>query len=111
MKTYLELHKLSQSKAHMNNMHVPSDIGRIPREIETKFAGFTADQYKNWVILYSIPSMYSILEGEHLQCWRHFVLACRLLCKRILTESDIILADAFLIRFVNECNKSMEREQ
>ena len=26
---------------------VPSDIGRIPRKIETGFSGFTADKFKN----------------------------------------------------------------
>ena len=57
----------------VNDMHVPSDIGRIPRKVETKFSGFTADQYKNWVILYSIPCLYGVLADEHIECWR---LAC-----------------------------------
>ena len=62
---------------------VPSDVGRIPRKIETGFSGFTADQFKNWVTLFSIPSLHGILNEEHLECWRHFVLACRLFCKTV----------------------------
>lgn len=79
--------------------NVPADIGRLPRKIETKFAGFTADQYKNWVMLYSIPCLHDILEEEHLECWRSLVLACRLLCKRAVLKSDITLADILLLKF------------
>ena len=35
----------------VNNINVPADLGRIPRKIETKFSSFTADQYKNWVMV------------------------------------------------------------
>ena len=41
-----------------DNVHAPADIGRIPRKIDTGFSGCTADQYKNWVTLYSIPCLY-----------------------------------------------------
>ena len=83
----------------MDNRYVPSDTGRIPRKIETKFSGFTADQYKNWVTLYSIPSLHGVLESEHLERWRHFVIACRLLCKCSISESDVTVADALLLQF------------
>ena len=39
----------------MNSMKIPTGIGRIPCKIETGFLGFTVDQSKNWVTLYSIP--------------------------------------------------------
>lgn len=32
-------------------------------------------------------------------CWRHFVLACRLLCKHKLSETEIELSDLLLLRF------------
>ena len=88
----------------VNDMNVPSDVGRIPRKIETKFSGFTADQYKNWVILYSIPCLHG-LEKEHIECWRHFVLACRLLCKQAISKSEVTLADLLLLKFLQhvEC--------
>ena len=63
------------------------------------FSGFTADQYKNWVILYSIPCLYGLLGDEHVECWRLFVLSCRLLCKRPITVSDVTLADLLLVQF------------
>ena len=84
---------------NVNRMVVPSDIGRIPRKIASSFSGFTADQFKNWTTIYSIPALYGILPSEHLQCWRHFVLACRILCKQSLSIADTRLADALLLQF------------
>ena len=39
------------------------------------------------------------MSSEHLECWRHYVLACRILCKQRLTKTDIELADHLLICF------------
>ena len=89
----------------VDSVYVPSDIGRIPRKIESGFAGFTADQFKNLVGIYSIPALYGILPPQHFECWRHFVLASRILCKQNLTKQDIILMDALLLQF---CNKTQQ---
>lgn len=51
----------------------PPDVGRIPNKIRFGFSSFTADQYKNWIIYYSLLALKDILSGEHLECWRHFV--------------------------------------
>lgn len=78
---------------------VPSDVGRIPRKIEANFSGFTADQFKNWIITYSIPCLHSVLPSAHLECWRFFVLACRIFCKYSLSMAEIHLVDALLLKF------------
>lgn len=39
---------------------VPSDVGRIPRKIETGFSGFTADQFKKWIVIFSIPALFGV---------------------------------------------------
>lgn len=83
----------------IDSFRVPSDIGRIPLKIESGFSGFKADQFKNWIIIYSIPALFDILPSEQLECWRHYVLACRILCKQCLSQNDIILADALLMQF------------
>lgn len=83
----------------MNIMKTPSYIGRIPRKLETGFAGFTADQLKNWVNLYSIPCLHSILPNENMENWRRFVLACRILCQHSITVEQIALADALFLQF------------
>ena len=73
----------------MNNIHAPIDIGRIPIKIETGFSGFTADQFKNWVNLYSIVCLYGVIADDDLECWRHFSLQ---FCRRVqrMYGSDVI---------------------
>ena len=41
-------------QARVDSFVPPTGIGRIPRKIATSFGGFTAEQWKNWVILYSM---------------------------------------------------------
>ena len=89
----------SKLQSFVDNFIVPSDVGRIPRKIETGFSGFTADQLKNWIILYSIQALYGILPETDFECWRHFVLACRILSRKSLCQSDIELAHALLLAF------------
>ena len=83
----------------VDSINIPSDIGRIPSKISSGFSGFKADQFKAWITVYSIPALFNILPGEHLECWRHFVLACRILCKQCLSYDDVNLADALLLSF------------
>ena len=52
-----------------------------------------------WVNYYSILCLYKIITSEHLECWRHFVLASRLLSKREITNNELTIADALLLRF------------
>ena len=43
--------------------------------------------------------MRGILTDAHLECWRHFALACWILVKFELTHTDVLLADALLLQF------------
>ena len=90
---------LEKIQKFVDNTCVPSDIGRIPSKIRSGFSGFKADQFKNWINIYSIPALYDILSSEHLECWRHFVLACRILCKQSLSHVEVDIADSLLIQF------------
>lgn len=78
---------------------VPSDLGRIPHKIASGFSSFTADQFKNWVLYYSPLALRDKLIDSHYECWRHFVLACRLLCSKVITLEHAKLADALLMYF------------
>lgn len=95
----LDSTKFEEIQQSVDSTIVPCDVGRIPRKIETGFTGFKADQFKTWIILFSIPALFGILPREHLECWRQFVLACRILCHQKLSHSQLDLADALLIKF------------
>ena len=65
-------------------MAVPLTIGRIPRKVASAFGGFTAEQWINWTLVYALRGLIS---EEHYECWRSFVLACRLLTVPILLDN------------------------
>ena len=44
-------------------------------------------------------SMHDILDKAVLECWRHFVLACRVLLMNTISVSSIKLGDALLLQF------------
>jgi len=37
----------------VSQIQSPIDVGRLPLKIGSGFAGFTADQWLNWVVIYS----------------------------------------------------------
>ena len=90
---------MSMIQNYVDQIKVPPYVGRIPLKIASSFSGFTADQFKNWTNLFSMMSLHKILPHSHLQCWRYFVLASRILCQVVITDSDIQLADAYLLQF------------
>ena len=53
----------------------------------------------NWTIYYSVFCLRGLLPNEHKECWRHFVLACRRLCRKELSMDDVTIADALLLNF------------
>ena len=40
---------------------VSADVGRIPHKISSGFASFTADQWKNWILIYSLVALKNVL--------------------------------------------------
>ena len=81
----------------VDSFTTPSGIGRIPLKIQSGFSQFTADQWKNWVLYFS--ALCGIVSGEFLECWCHFVLACRVLCIQKITVERVKLGDALLMQF------------
>ena len=83
----------------------PADIGRIPHKISSGFSSFTADQWKNWTLIYSQVVLKEILSDEHYQCWHTFVMACHFMCSRAISQAAVSQMDAYLMSFC----KSVER--
>ena len=69
-----------QSKVDATN--VPSNFGRIPYKIAKSFSGFTAEQWKTWVMVFS--ALFGHLPSHHYKCWLNFVKACKLLSKPMI---------------------------
>ena len=50
------------------------------------------------------------MDSDKFECWKHFVLACRLLHKPTLTINDVTVADALLLRFCKRCQHLFDKE-
>ena len=59
------------------------EVYELQLKLSTKWS-FTADQWKNWVFYFSVVSLRDILPSEKLECWRHFVLACRIFSSKTI---------------------------
>ena len=79
--------------------NVPTGVGRLPSNIGSRHGGFTAKQWKNWILIYSVAALKGILPSNHMGCWLLFVRACKLLCQPIIKKEDIFLADKCFIEF------------
>lgn len=98
-KGYISDAQLGIIQDRVDSFIVPSGVGRIPLKIQSGFSQFTADQWKNWVVHFSTIALRDIIGGEVMECWRHFVLACRTLCTKQITIEQVKLGDALLLQF------------
>ena len=83
----------------VNKLKVASSIGRIPSKLASSFKGFTTDQFKNWALVFTTFALKDVLPDRHLQYWRLFVKACRILCSTVIDTSEVKLADELLPKF------------
>ena len=103
MKGYLTQETLKKIQNIVDSAEVPSDVGKLPGIIDNfSFDGFTADEYKNFYLLFAVFCLHDILPKDDQECLCKFVIACTYLCNRILTEQDIKIADSYLFQFCKQ---------
>ena len=83
----------------VNSMNVPANVGRIPYKISSNFGGFTADQWKNWILIYSTLCLKELLPTDHYQCWLLFQDACCSLLQPSISAIQLSVADDKLYEF------------
>ena len=96
---------LQKVQKKVDAIHVPTNIGRIPGKIAKSFSGFTADQWKTWVTVFSPYALYGILPNAHYRCWLKFVKACRLICTPLVELRDVATSHSLLLDFCREFEK------
>ena len=110
-KNLMELWKSSQLltdkefciiQQRVNSFITPNNIGRIPSKIASNCAGFTAEQWKNRTIFFSLYALQGILPRPHYQCWLFFVKACYILCRQRISKVQLDEADRLLMMFYGE---------
>ena len=84
----------------INSLDVGTGIGRLLHRIASNhYGGYTASQWKNWTLIYSMFCLKSFLPDSHLRCCQTFVLACQYLCSPVISKTDIIKADLLFVKF------------
>ena len=78
---------------------VPHHVGRISLKIASSYSGFTADEWRNWITIFSPVALKGLLDPIHLRCWLLFVRACYLICYRIITTEVIDEIHLYLVQF------------
>ena len=96
---YLKPRDLSAIETKLNKFRCPHDIGRIPSNISSNYGGFTANQWKHWITIYSPVVLKGIIPDSHLRCWLLFVRACSILQMWYIRRADIEAADMQLLHF------------
>lgn len=91
--------QLKRIQQKVDEVRFPSSLGRLPNKIAISFGGFTADQWKTWTLVMSLYALKGELPDEHIEVWRAFVLACKLLCSPFITIIDTMKADSLLKTF------------
>lgn len=98
-KELLNLRNLQEIEDSCKLFHVPADIGRLPTNITSGYGSFTANQWCNWITIYSPVVLKGVLHEDDLRCWLLFVRACSILRSRIIKRSDITSAHLYLSEF------------
>jgi hypothetical protein len=86
---------------------VPPDFGRIPHKIAANLSNLTGDEWKALLLYFAIPGVRSTsMQPNHRRCLQHFVLACSLICRRIITIEDIANSHQPFIEYVQDVEKN-----
>ena len=83
----------------LDKMLTPAFVGRIPYKISSQGSSFTADQWKNWVTIFSLYALRDILPPQDYDCMVLFVQACTILLQPVITLDKVEEADELLLSF------------
>lgn len=81
-----------------------SDISRMPRSLQERNM-FKANELRNWLLYYSIPSLQNILPRKYLEHFGLFSKSLYLLLQSSISQEDIILAKQCISTFVMNYEK------
>ena len=81
--------------------------GRMPLKISGNFAGFTADQWLNWTLIYSAVTLKGILPQPDYNCWLLYVKACSLLCCKLIKKVKLLQPINIFYNFVENLKHYM----
>jgi hypothetical protein len=82
----------------------PSFVPVCPRSIDTR-AKWRANEYLSFLLYYSLPVLYGILEPEYLSNLMKLVLCMETLLSRKISRESLVIVRKILINFVKEAQE------
>ena len=98
-KEILKASDFDKIQGRVDSVVPPPNIGRIPRKIGSGFSAFTADEWKHWILIYSMFALQGILPERDYSCWFLFVRYCLQTCKLAVTKQEILNAHDLMVEF------------
>ena len=98
-KNLLTKKDLKVLEEHIHSFDVGTGFGCLPHRMVSNYGGYTASQWKNWTLVYSMYCLQGLLPVSHLRCWQTFVLACQYLSSPVASKVDILKADMLFVKF------------
>lgn len=98
----LSTKNLEELEKKIQAMDIPSSVGRLPAKISSNYGSYTAEQWKNWTLIYSLVCLKNILPEAHLSCWQTFVLACTYICKPVIFATELQVFDGLFVKFCKQ---------
>ena len=90
---------------------IPAGIGQIPRKIDNGFSNFKAEQWKNWILIYSLVCFKPVLSNSQYSLWALFVQACALLCSHVISNESLHLADRLIHQYCSSFEQEFGKEK
>ena len=104
---------LGKIQRKMNEIHVPTDLGRIPGKIDCGegFTNFTADQWRSFITIYATTTLWEFLPTKDRKILTHFVRVCTILVNRIIETALMNEAHLRLIEIVKLIEQHYGRDK
>ena len=86
----------------MNRLKLPTDLGRIPHSMSSGYKRTRGDDWKTWLLVYSLCCLKGIITNSYYNMWTTFVLACKLITKRQIEVNNFEKAHDLFILYANK---------
>lgn len=95
---------LEVTEKRVSQIQSSIDIGRLPLNIGSRFARFTAEQWLNWVAIYLPVAFKGVVPPAHLRCWLPYIRTCSVLCSKVI-ESQMYKLQINACTISVDCSK------
>ncbi|POG60886.1 hypothetical protein GLOIN_2v1466139, partial [Rhizophagus irregularis DAOM 181602=DAOM 197198] len=88
-----------------NQKNMPMGFGRPPINILKHHFAFKAEDWYNWIVLYSLPLLHNYLPTRHINGWARFIRVTQLCLEPTISRQELEEIQLIFIRFIHYYEK------